>query len=181
MAGWAFGVGAAFAECNPRGALCTLWAALRRRRAGSPDSKTVIPPALKELGMKAVFVVHPMGEWCVGGSALGMIRRSFIFQGRGRACCRLARPRPECSGRGSTILFASKDDAHASSTWQRCDHQCRNPRRGCCTEHYSGQGGGLVGYQSERFPIHERVGREDKENCEDPAEMAGCTVEWENF
>ena len=80
---WAFGVAAAFAKAGgSRGTLYVVGSPAEEGRGKYACSKIMIAPDLKERGVKAVFAVHPMGIWCVGGGCLGASRRSFTFHGR---------------------------------------------------------------------------------------------------
>lgn len=83
IASWAYGVGAAFADSKlKKGTLYIVGSPAEEGRGIYASSKIVIAPKLKELGIKAVFGVHPMGEWAVGGGALAITRLGFVFSGR---------------------------------------------------------------------------------------------------
>jgi len=83
IAAWAYGVTTAFAKSGlPRGTLYIVGSPAEEGRGKYASSKTIIAPKLKELGVQAVFHVHPMGEWGIGGGALALTRLSFVFTGR---------------------------------------------------------------------------------------------------
>ncbi|MEM0049907.1 MAG: amidohydrolase [Candidatus Bathyarchaeia archaeon] len=83
IAAWAYGVAAAFGDSGvPKGTLYIVGSPAEEGRGKYASSKVAIAPKLKELGIKAVFGVHPMGEWGVGGGALALTRLSFVFTGK---------------------------------------------------------------------------------------------------
>jgi amidohydrolase len=83
IAAWAYGVASAFKKSGlPKGTLYIVGSPAEESREKYASSKIVIGPHLKEMGVQAVFAVHPFGEWRVGGGWLASSRSSFIFRGR---------------------------------------------------------------------------------------------------
>jgi metal-dependent amidase/aminoacylase/carboxypeptidase family protein len=83
MAAWAYGIAAAFAKSKlPRGTLYVVGSPDEEGRGKYANSKVEMAPCLKELGVQAIFCVHPSGAWNVGGGLLAETGMSFVFIGR---------------------------------------------------------------------------------------------------
>ena len=83
MAAWAFGVAASLAKAKLlRGTLYVAGSPAEEGYGKDAQSKDVIGPKLKDLGVGAVFSIHPMGEWAVGWRTLAWSRMSYVFRGR---------------------------------------------------------------------------------------------------
>jgi amidohydrolase len=83
LGAWAYGVTLAFKKSPPRkGTLYLVGSPAEEGRGKYASSKVVIAPKLKEMGVEAVFAVHPAGEWGVGGGLLATQRYQFVFHGR---------------------------------------------------------------------------------------------------
>ena len=179
MAGWAFGVGAAFAESKPsRGTLYVVGSPAEEGRGKYASSKTVIGPALKELGVKAVFVVHPMGEWCVGGSALGMIRRSFIFQGADAHAA--ASPDQGLNALDAAVQFYLQVRMMRTLVRRGKDVIISAVIRdgGVAPNIIPGRAEVWLDIRANDSQYMRELGEKTKRIAKNAAEMAGCTVEW---
>jgi len=79
---WAAGVGMSLVGELPRGTLYVVGTPAEEGFGRYAASKVFIAPLLKEMGVRAVFAVHPAGEWAIGANFLGVIRYSYEFRGR---------------------------------------------------------------------------------------------------
>ncbi len=79
---WAYGVTLALKDKLKKGTLFLVGTPAEEGRGKYASSKAVIAPKLKEMGIEAVFTVHPTGKWEVGGNALAIGRYSVVFIGK---------------------------------------------------------------------------------------------------
>ncbi len=79
---WAYGVTLALKDKLRKGTLFLVGTPAEEGRGKYASSKVVIAPRLKEMGIEAVFTVHPTGKWEVGGNALAIGRYSVVFHGK---------------------------------------------------------------------------------------------------
>lgn len=79
---WAYGVTLSLKDRIKKGTLFLVGTPAEEGRGKYASSKVVIAPKLKEMGVEAVFTVHPTGEWEVGGNSLAIGRYSVVFHGK---------------------------------------------------------------------------------------------------